>query len=175
MATWANNAASFIWKRLGSCTACIRKAWLATAIALTFSVTFLLTGWHELLIPSVFLLLGLSVLWAAHLVAFASKVVVGTHQRSAGITDPSVFQADALSRRAALPLFLRTLFWGALISVAPRSALADQIVLQGCGTMGCNSCAKSAFISGQFRGCFGCHSCGNGCSDGAGSAFPNGC
>ena len=48
----------------------------------------------------------------------------------------------AMSRRDAIPFFLRTTLFGFVMSVAPRSALADQIVLQGCGTMGCSPCAR---------------------------------
>jgi len=62
MTQLARDALNFVWSKLGNCRACIRKAWLATVIALTFSATLLLTGWHELLIPSAFLLLGLSAL-----------------------------------------------------------------------------------------------------------------
>ena len=166
---------SFIWSTLGNCRVCIRKAWLAVVAALTISVVVFLAGWHEFLLPSVVMLLGLMVLWLAHLVAFASKVAVHSEQRATAVTGASPSHANAFSRRDVMPLFLRSLFLAGLASVTPRSALADSIQLQGCGTMGCNPCARSAFIDGQFRGCFGCHSCGNGCSDGAGSAFPNGC
>lgn len=166
--------ASFIWSKLGNCRVCIRKAWLAVVIALTVSVVVFFASWHELLLPSVIMLLGSTALWLAHLVAFAGKLT-GQAEDRAALAGPVPSLPGAVSRRQAIPFFMSTMFLGVVMSVAPRSALAQSIVLQGCGTNGCRPCLRSAYQNGQFLGCFGCHSCGNGCTDGAGTAFPNGC
>lgn len=176
MGKMASRAQDFVWSRLGHCKACIRKAWLAVVIALIFAVIICSMGWPELLLPSAFVLLGQTGLWVAHLVFFASKLTMSSEERSAALTGASVANIDTISRRNVMPFFMRTLFLGVLISVAPRSSLAQSISLLGCGREPCaSSCTRPAYQGGQFLGCIGCHSCGNACRDSLGTAFPNGC
>jgi hypothetical protein len=176
MGTMASSVQHFIWSRLGHCRACMRKAWLAAVIALIFAVIIFSIGWRELWLPSAFIVLGLTGLWVAHLVAFASKVAISSDKHSVALTGASVSNVDTISRRNLIPFFVRSLFLGVLISAAPRSAVAQSITLLGCGREPCTSdCTRPGYQGGQFIGCIGCHSCGNTCRDSLGTAFPNGC
>jgi hypothetical protein len=161
---------AFVWSGLGNCTVCIRKAWLAAVIALTLAVIAFLLDWRQLALPSAFIALGLVGLWGAHLFAFASKLRIKPEKLAASDRD-----TNTVSRRAVMPLLMRTLFLGVVISVMPRSALAQSIALGSCGRDCISACTRPMYQGGRFLGCFGCHSCGNDCRDGIGTAFPNGC
>lgn len=176
MSNVVRNTLRFAWSRLGNCRACIRSAWLATLVAVGFGFVSLLMGWRELFLASSIIALGPAGLWIAHLFAFASKLTISSKQGPVPALGASASVVDTLSRRDVLPVFMRLLLLGALVSVAPRSALAQSIALLGCGREPCTSdCTRPAYQGGQFLGCIGCHSCGGSCTDSPGSAFPNGC
>jgi hypothetical protein len=111
-------------------------------------------------------------LWVTHLVAFAGKAVTGKTSHRPSQTN---IRRPTISRRDTAGLFLRAVVIGTLISVVPRAALAQSLVLASCADQGCGSCSKPGYMNGKFIGCVSCHSCGSGCWDSPGSALPNGC
>jgi hypothetical protein len=133
------------WKKLGRCRVCLRKAWLATTVTCVAAAFVFFTDWRAALLPTLLLMLSFTLLWAAHLFAY-------------------VWKFSSSSRRRAIKL-----------ATSPRSAAAASVVLGACGREGCEECERPAWLDGDFLGCEGCHSCGNGCDDDLGTAFPNGC
>ena len=159
-------------KYFGGCTKCIRKSWLGMLFAMALSFLSVLGGWRELVVLFLAIAFSCAGLWVVHLAAFASKA--GSRRSCAG---PSARRDGlrAFSRRDTVGLFVRAVLLGAVISIAPRSALAQSLVLGSCQDQGCGSCSRPGYINGKFIGCVSCHSCGSGCWDSPGSALPNGC
>jgi hypothetical protein len=137
---------ALIWGNLGSCSLCIRKAFLTACGAWSLSL-FCYILWQTAFFYSVVVAVVLSALWLAHIAAFAGKIKFvaskGTSNRS------------SLSRRELVPLFARGLAIGAIISAAPRQALADG----ACGADGCDSCFRPIYARDGTRVCQRCHSC----------------
>ena len=108
----------YVWANLGRCPLCTRKAFVAAAAAwgaVLLSATF---DAHSIACDiATFLAIGLSVLWAAHIAAFATKLVGQDRQRDT--FNPS--------RRAVFSIFVRTAITAAAASAAPGLAFA-----QGC-------------------------------------------
>jgi hypothetical protein len=166
------------WATIGHCSRCTRKAFLAAISSwATALVLAICTNWTYALILAVALSIGLTALWMAHLLAFASKF---THNVS--VLQPDLFNS---SRRAFFPIFAKTLAFATVASSVPRLALAIEappgwkpigaglnakpiIRVQGrCQpvTYGCNSCCNNN-ISGNL---YVNADCSSGCSMGCGS------
>jgi hypothetical protein len=79
---------------------------------------------------------ALTLLWIAHIFAFASKVRLPDEPATVHSTSPLLTP----SRRAALPLFAGGLISGVFISVASRRALAQAI--GACNFGRCNTCER---------------------------------
>jgi hypothetical protein len=102
---------SYVWASLGHCSLCARKAFIAAASAwIMLLLVVVILGNSQLLVLSEIAAVGLSVLWLAHLIAFASKV----SNRKSGD------DVHNLGRRAAFPMFAQTLAFAAVVSAAPR-------------------------------------------------------
>jgi MFS superfamily sulfate permease-like transporter len=160
-----------MFRKLGTCSACIRKAWIAAVFGSAASIIVLMMHRYELLLPSVAVAVGLLLLWVAHLLAFAKRIT-----QSAARFSPALYNPNSLSRRSAAKLFARTLAFGVFLSVMPRSATAQAI--GGCGHDVCDECSRPLYRNGEVFACEGCHSCTTSqytCDDDNSDGFPNGC
>lgn len=143
--------AASLWKNLGYCSNCIRKAFLTAASAWGLALLIALSDWSNLLPVAVFGAVGLTMLWIAHLVGFARKVTVATVSGKVNMATPS--------RRAVLPLFARALAFAAFASAMSRQAFADS----PCGgwyNALCPPCERRVTVNSP---CLPCHSCGANC------------
>ena len=147
-----NRLGMVIWDNLGSCTFCIGKAFQAAAAAWSLTLLFALLGWTELCLLTVLGAAALSMLWVAHLFVHATKL---TALAERGV----VTQTKAgVSRRAMLPLFVRTFCATAVLSAT--SAFAQQFPCTAgtgsCQQDNCPPCTRPCYPNG---GCIKCTSC----------------
>jgi hypothetical protein len=156
MATINKRIVSMIYSELGDCMVCIRTAFQCAAFSWLIAALLLLFGWSTLSVLAAIAALGLTVLWAAHLLVHASKTAVEKNV--------SLEPKSGHSRRAVLPIFLRTLGAAAVLSANP--ALADVNCPHGtgaCGQDNCPDCYRACY--GGPSPCVRCRACGNNCGD----------
>jgi hypothetical protein len=137
-----------VFSKLGHCPKCMRTSfaaaaagWALSMVAPTIIATFAMAGAALL-----------TALWLAHLVAFAWKVTTMKHAAPTH-DQPASPTATLLSRRAFVPLFLRTLAFAAVVTVAPRAITSALGQNRG----PCDSCSR-------YKGsatCWTCCSCQN--------------
>jgi hypothetical protein len=188
-----NLLAAFSLNKLGRCRACIRKAFLAAMIGWILTCVTLVAPQSSMLsLPAEIGAGGLTLLWMAHLLVYASRFKPPQKASISPVRGfaPSVSEdqppftvavrrdVPLLSRRAVMPLFVRALLFGAMTSVIPSLARADG--LGPCGGDVCQACERPVWITGQEEplGCESCHSCTTAqytCEDDNSEGFPNGC
>lgn len=149
---------SYAWDNLGNCSFCIRAAFRAAAAGWGVTLLVAALGWPAILTLAIIGATALTVLWAAHLLVHARKIILA---ESLEVVQPEVL----VSRRATFPLFIRTVCAAAVMSAAP--ALADHVECpNGVGACGnnCGPCYRPCY-GGPTTPCVRCRSCGNDCGD----------
>jgi len=149
--------APFLWRHLGHCSSCIRKAFQAATCAWTAALLLLGLDWPRFLPAIVIIALGLTALWVAHLVAYAGKATLAEKSDSSAENDNAYITTS--SRRDLLPLFARALAVAALTSAAPTLALADGPCGGQCGDIQCRPCFRPVYDGQGGCNCESCHSC----------------
>lgn len=144
-------AGSILWRKLGNCRSCTMKAfWSATgAWALYF---FVIESFRNV---TMFVALGLTVLWLSHVVVFALKA----RAVEAAASD----EVDLLRRRGML-LLIRLISTALVASTIPASAFA----MGSCGSCGSSGWRYPECMRANYdgtNGCTMCRSCGNHCGD----------
>jgi hypothetical protein len=154
----SNKMAIFADAKLGRCSRCIRKSFVAAAAGfLTLALINQIAIASRFLIPVEIVTLMLSVLWIAHLVAWAKRA--GATQESAAARETQKSDTRLLSRRAALPVFAKSLAAIAIASALPRLANASACS-KTCpdGTSASNSCdAPTPFCHCSCAGGANCY------------------
>jgi len=82
---------AFLWGSLGHCSVCIRKAFLAAAVAWSLTGLIAVSGFSPVLLPAVVGAVGLTLLWVAHLLVFARRFSRGKTK-----PDPAIQSANAV-------------------------------------------------------------------------------
>lgn len=139
------------FKNLGYCERCVKKAFMAaTAAWITVGLLFVL-GESRLLIPGLIAAALLTVLWIAHVGAFAFRSTKGTASLS----------NTRFSRRRFISVFLKTTGVAVAVSI-PMKAHA----WSACGGWNgeCHPCARK--YTATDSNCYSCRSCGDKCGDG---------
>jgi hypothetical protein len=152
----------FLWRKLGSCPYCIRKAFQAAAGAWAFALLVLALGWSSASLVLAIIALGLTALWIAHLVTYAVRVVLHW-KRTQTAAETSRAVVITSSRRDLLPVFARAIAAAVLTSTVTPSAFAAG--WGACGSGPCTSCYRPYYDNSGGPGtCIWCHSCAiNGC------------
>jgi hypothetical protein len=148
---------NFLLAHLGHCSECMRTSLWAALAAWALFMAACATAPSAIQTLSGLAALSLSGLWIAHLVAFAWKQAAsapapaGDGERAARIPSPS--------RRAFVPMFLRTLALAAAMTALPQaisSAFAQNGPCDGCSRYkGSNTCwtCCSCQNSNCIKGC----------------------
>jgi len=127
MKEFVHRSVAFIWSNLGHCALCMRKAFIAGAVAWAATLLVAVTGKSSVLLTLTEIgAVGATLLWIAHMVAFAGKASNRRYK-----ADPER-STRSLSRRALIPMFSNVLIFAAFLSVAPRGALAATIINCAC-------------------------------------------
>jgi hypothetical protein len=147
---------------LGGCVVRIRKSFRVAVGAWGLALAVSISPLSSYLLPTAIVATAITLLWIAHLLAFASRARYPSAEKpTQRITEPSPASAQAIeSRRSVMPLFAKALIFGAFVSTAPRSAMAQ--AMGGCGRDGCSNCARPFYergTPGRKAGCTICHSC----------------
>jgi hypothetical protein len=151
--------AAYLWENVGNCSICIRSAFQAAAATWILTLLFSLLNWSAFFLLTFLLAVALTSLWMAHLLVYAQKV--------ASIAD-HVTRAE-VSRRAMLPLFVRTLGAATVFSITPTFAQINPCTAgtgscgQLSGDMNCPDCYRPCY-NGPSP-CIRCRSCGPTCGD----------
>jgi hypothetical protein len=153
---------AFFWGSLGHCSVCIRKAFLAAAVAWSLTCLIAVSGFSPVLLPAVVGAGGLTLLWVTHLLVFARRFSRGKTKPDRAIQSTNAV-VEAPSRRAILPLFVRALIFGALVSAAPRQANARYVRSGGCGREDCLPCWRPFYKRQGGYDCVKCRSCAVDC------------
>jgi hypothetical protein len=129
-----NALAQFVWSKLGYCSRCTRKAFLASLTTwLIVAVISTVTQSQTLLLMSITGAILVTIIWLSHLYAFSIRIA--RINNSTGEIDPE--------RRAVLPMLARTAILAGLASAAPSLSFAQE----KCGLFNClpgqMCCAKS--------------------------------
>ncbi len=139
-----------IISQLGSCSRCMKKAFLIAVVAwCAVPALYLLGNWY-LFAGMAGVAASLTLLWLAHVFTYAGRHAFGS------VNVPAVF----VDRRRVLTLFLKTAAAGAVISF-PTAAHA----WSSCGGWSsgdCNPCERRQTATSS---CTRCRSCGNGCGN----------
>jgi hypothetical protein len=118
-----------LWRNLGGCPYCIRKAFQAAVLAwgVAFALFAIGVGAPPLVGASA-VASGLSALWIAHILAFAAKKV----SRAAKVVRTDDYSSRSMSRRDLVPAFGKAILTITVVSTAPAFAQSD-----GCNCMTC--------------------------------------
>jgi hypothetical protein len=159
----SKNLFSFVWGNLGYCKRCIRKAFQTAAIGWSLVTFATVLGQPRTLTATLTIAsAGLTLLWVAHLVAYARKATAYIDEKSASAESPNSpgakIQLQSSSRRDVIPLFARMIAGAAIASAIATPAFADS----ACGGYNgeCNRCARRNTPNSP---CEWCHSCGSNC------------
>jgi hypothetical protein len=156
--------ATFAWDNLGSCSVCMARAFQVAIAGWGVTLLLVILGWSQLLLLTFVGAIALTALWIAHLLVHARKVTILPENRN--VIQPAV----GVSRRAVLPLFVRTLWAAAVLSATP--AFAQVECPGGTGACGgyqpndplpCGDCYRPCY-NGPTP-CIRCRSCGNSCGE----------
>ena len=139
--------------QFGRCPYCMRKAFLAMAAAWGLSAfTMNFADSPSLSVAAELIAATLTLLWAAHILAFASRSAFAS-RISAQL---EVGDAQGLvSRRSVLPMFVKVLAVATVASALPRLALAG-----GCSASCPNGSSSKGCPEGQSCSCY-CNGYGN--------------
>ncbi len=148
-------SAAYFSGSLGYCQRCVRKAFLASAGMWALALASAASPWSQIWIVPVLAAVGLTILWVAHLVAYAGKVAA---------TDSAKQDDDLLSRRSLLPIFLRALASAALVTSFSHPAFADS----PCGGwpdqgLPCGPCERRNTVSSPCLTCASCTTANRDC------------
>jgi hypothetical protein len=120
-----------IWANLGHCHICTRKAFLAAVTAWGLLGVVSAVAPQPIWLPIISISAGaLTLLWIAHILAFARKFSLGIDRKS---------EAFREERRAVFPIFARAAASAVALSVAPRLAFAQA---GQCGPNPLNRCSQ---------------------------------
>src|SRR5208283_2834762 len=139
----------FLWGNFGHCRNCIRKAFLATAVAWASVLLIYVSGRSMLLSTFTAISVTITLLWVTHLLVFARKRSLGVIRRKSN--------NEVLTRRNAMGLFVRVLMGAALASALPGLALADGT--GPCAGENCGKCFRPEYNDEGGWECIPCHSC----------------
>ena len=147
-----------VWKNLGECGRCIRKAFHVAAAA--WVLTIILKVFDEFAFSQALLFVAsaLTLLWLAHMLVHARKVTIMAKKEDVASG------GDDVSRRALFPLFAKTLFATVLLSATPSFAQSFPCTngTGSCEQDNCPRCTRPCYGPG---GCIKCRSCGADCGE----------
>jgi hypothetical protein len=134
----------------GRCGRCMQKSFLAALCSWILVIGVALIGDDSRITAAALIgALALTLLWTAHLVAYAARsVAVSERPRNDGTPD--------MSRRGFIPRFVR-----ALGLVALATALPAGMALAGC--CDCGRCSSNQVCCNTANGCCGCFPAGIQC------------
>lgn len=142
---------NIVFRKLGHCARCMKASFAMAIAAWTLFIVVLATGPAVIARAVELAAIALGALWFAHIVVFAWRATPSARvSREAERCSRQVF---SLSRRALLPIFLRTLAFAAVVTASPRAITSAFAENQG----PCDHCSR-------FRGssaCWTCCSCQN--------------
>jgi hypothetical protein len=129
---------------LGRCPRCMQQAFLAAVSSWLLVIGVALIGHDSRLTAAATIgALGLTLLWTAHLVAYAARSVAASKRpRHDGTAD--------MSRRHFIPSFARAFGFIALATAFPAGAA----LAQGC--CDCSQCTSDQVCCNTANGCCGC-------------------
>lgn len=124
------------WGKLGHCPVCTGKAFFAASLSWIIVLIFAAKRWETLTSISFIVSSCLSLLWLAHVVAYATKVYLAFNK--GGKANSSI------SRRAVMRVFANALIGAVIGSMLPHAAFAGPTTIQcscagGKTTSGCCS------------------------------------
>jgi hypothetical protein len=151
-----------LWDNLGNCSICIRTAFQTAAAGWGLTLLFAALGWSQLLLLSIVGAITLTSLWMAHLLVHARKITILAEREDKNQS------TTAVSRRAVLPLFVRTLGAAAVLSATPAFAQPFPCTAGtgSCQQDGCPECTRPCYVRGStgLPGCIKCTGCGSNCT-----------
>lgn len=129
--------------KLGRCAVCMRQCFVAAVSAWAVSLAlWLVIAIHLIADVALVAATCLTVLWIAHLVAYASRM--------AAASEGHVTSAHKISRREAIPTFARAFGAIALSTALPVCAAAAQSCCD------CSKCNSNQVCCNTANGCCGC-------------------
>jgi hypothetical protein len=151
---WSAAARQILWgslkdillSNLGHCTKCMRTSFVAAVAAWTLFIAAYATAPSAIATLADLAAISLSALWLAHIIVFAGKATIST--AASARDDKRASRIPTLSRRELVPIFLRTLAFGAVITTAPRAITSAFGQAQG----PCDGCSR-------YKGSTTCWTC----------------